>query len=574
MPGFFGYVGEKALTYIKEKKNDLLIKNHSEKNFHVELETIRKFENDKVFYNDTCYFILTEGVILNISELLMQYKQKSLIDLIISMYNNIGESFFNGFRGSFSGIFYDKKNDILLIFTNHIGDKPVFYSLQTGIGLFFGSEINFLARVFKKNKIPYSLDMAGAYSLLTYSFMLSNLTYIQEIKRLTAGNYLKICADKVEIIKYHSFEYKPDYNKSDQVFVEEIDELFTNAVNLQVRKNEDYGHKHLAALSGGLDSRITTFAINRIINKPILNFTYSPVGFHDEKISKQIIQLLKNDYIYQANDSGSALLNIDQSVEANEGLMTYYGSAVLLEFLNLLNFNDYGIIHTGQIGDGILGSITKKMKHINKINKTRDCYSSALIHKFNKYFDFEEYIKQFQYSEIFSLYNKALNGVNSGSLLVFQRITESYSPFLDVDFFEYCLTIPLAKRIDYYIYDKWVLAKYPKAGKFSHNGRRYLNKKFVDKLKIINRTKDIIIYLQKKFNIPREILIDSNTPLEHWYQNIPNVKQTMDSYFDDHLHLLTNYHELYDDCYELYHRGNSMEKNQTITLLAIIKKYF
>ena len=44
------------------------------------------------------------------------------------MYGKEGDAFCNKFRGSFSGLFYDINTKKLIVFTDHIGDKPIFYA--------------------------------------------------------------------------------------------------------------------------------------------------------------------------------------------------------------------------------------------------------------------------------------------------------------------------------------------------------------------------------------------------------------------------------------------------------------
>ena len=50
--------------------------------------------------------------------------------------------------------------------------------------------------------------------------------------------------------------------------------------------------------------------------------------------------------------------------------------------------------------------------------------------------------------------------------LIKQETMESYSPFSDLDFLEYCLKIPLELRCHHAIYKKWILTKYPKAADY------------------------------------------------------------------------------------------------------------
>ena len=254
--------------------------------------------------------------------------------------------------------------------------------------------------------------------------------------------------------------------------------------------------------------------------------------------------------------------------------MTYYGSSILVDFFKIMNLEKYGIIHTGQIGDVIVGSYTKKIKNITNITENKDAYSTKLIYKFNEFFDFEKYKKQFTYSEEFSLYNKAFTGVNSGSLIVFQHQTESFSPFMDVEFFEFCLSIPLEKRLKFNIYDKWILSKYPEAAKYSHNELRYIGTKTLDTLIIKFYLLKIFKIIKKMLGIKPKIGITSVTPLDYWYYTNSTIKKKLDDYFKDNIGRLIKYPTLQIDCEKLYTTGTAMEKNQVLTLLAILKRYF
>ena len=71
--------------------------------------TLPKFPNHKFFLDESSFFFSTDGVILNRDELLNQYHCSDFAALISNLYHQYGETFFRYFRGSFSGVFYDKE---------------------------------------------------------------------------------------------------------------------------------------------------------------------------------------------------------------------------------------------------------------------------------------------------------------------------------------------------------------------------------------------------------------------------------------------------------------------------------
>ena len=109
---------------------------------------------------------------------------------VISSYLKNGEQFFDEFRGSFSGLLYDKNNKTWLIYTGHIGDKQIFYR-QTDNSIIFGSEMQFLVDCSKTNDLQLSLNEEAAYMLLTYGFYLENHTITKEIKKLVCRSLYK-----------------------------------------------------------------------------------------------------------------------------------------------------------------------------------------------------------------------------------------------------------------------------------------------------------------------------------------------------------------------------------------------
>lgn len=63
-----------------------------------------KFEQDKIFEEDDDFIVVLDGVILNKINL---DKRHDWYQTIISLYIEKGDTFFNDFRGSFSGILHD-----------------------------------------------------------------------------------------------------------------------------------------------------------------------------------------------------------------------------------------------------------------------------------------------------------------------------------------------------------------------------------------------------------------------------------------------------------------------------------
>ena len=141
MPGFLGVIGSHAGNSIpKETREHLVVERKTGSNWVLERRTLNKFLLDKPFYDDDNYTILVDGVILNRKTIETKYSSRGIDiqrdkattfdDAIIAAYTKNGETFFNEFRGSFTGVLYDKRKNVWLIYTDHIGEKQIFYAEQ------------------------------------------------------------------------------------------------------------------------------------------------------------------------------------------------------------------------------------------------------------------------------------------------------------------------------------------------------------------------------------------------------------------------------------------------------------
>lgn len=575
MPGFFGVYGNNDADRLlsSEQRGNIIVDQIESEELFLERRTVNKFLNDKVFYDDEHYTVVTEGVLLNSLDMKTKYGQKDLKGTVIHMYESNGETFFEEFRGSFSGLFRDKKLDITLIFTDHIGSKQIFYS-KVNDQFVFGSEINFIVDFYRNNDKVYHLNKNAAYFLLTYGFMVEEHTLFQEIKKLIAGHYIKMTGQNTEIIRYHLLDNSPNYNRNEEETIEGIDKFFRQAIKRAFEKDREYGYKHLVGLSGGLDSRMTTWVANDMgYGDQIVNYTFSQSDYLDESIPKRIVADLKHDWIFKALDNGLFLKDIDDTVRICSGGALYYGLAHGKSCLDLIDKSRFGIVHTGMLGDVVIGTFYSSMDKDKVFQVTDGTYSKVLVNRLDK----SMFSTNYKNEEIFKFYTRGFNGANQG-LLVVQEFGESYSPFYDLEFLEYCLTIPVELRFNHKIYKKWIIKKYPNAanyvwektgGKITDKSVNILGKNIL----LSKLPKKIIDFVLKRIGVKRLLLNTKNhmNPLDYWYNNNQNLKKYLDNYFHQNIGLLEFEQSLKKDCSEMYIHNAFIEKNQVLTLLSIIK---
>lgn len=579
MPGFLIELSQRnkvRKNFGSCRRKDLIIEKIEDKNdkYYIERRTINKFLNDKVFFENKDFIVLTEGVILNRKQLEKEYNKKNFFETVISMYENIGENFFKEFRGSFSGALYDKNKDKWIIYTNHFGDKQIFYYKNNG-NFIIGSEVTYITNYLKNNGLSYSFNTNGAYMLLTYGYMLEDNTLIKEIKKLIAGHYITIEKGIFKIKRYFEIDNEPDYSLKEDEIVDEMDKLFRKAIRLEFEKDLEYGYRHLASLSGGLDSRMTVWIAHEEGYDNLLVYTFSQSDYLDEKIAKKIAADLKYEFFFKALDNGLYLINNDiirRQVEINFGDVLYSGNAHVRSFTDIINSDIFGLVHTGQLGDVIVGTYSSKPYHQKNFDLLSGSFSEYLRDKIKSI----ELNKEYKNEEEFKMYNRGFNGILQGNL-PFQEYTEVISPFLDVDFFNFCMKIPLKYRYNHKIYFKWILKKHPKAAKYKWE--KIKAKITTPTINIFGRTIPITQILRKImvkaiFKNSLNTKYYSMNPLDYWYRNNIKLKEYFDRKYHENKKVFKVEKELSDDVERLYKNGNVVEKTQVLTLLEAYKYYF
>ena len=527
--------------------------------------TLNKFLCDKVFAESNEYFIIMEGVILNKAELYVEHGVETVEELVSSMYLQHGRIFFDGFRGSFSGALYDKARKEWVIFTNHYGDNPVFYYTDNAGGFAFGSQVNYVLNALAKEGVDLTLNMDAVYMMLSYGFMVDESTYAGEIKRLLPGSFATV--NKNGEVKVDSY-YRPKEHLrdlsgwSDAKIIQEMDRLFQQAVVRGLSKDVEYGYSHLCDLSGGLDSRMTTWVAHELGFAPVLNVTFSQSQYLDQLIAQKIAAYLHNEFIFKSLDDANFIFDAKQIVEMNFGLSLVAGITGAESFMRRLNFSGLGMGHTGQMGDVIVGSFLDSTDDLDDFRPGGN-YSDRGIEKIalpitREYADREQYL----------LETRGFLGALS-SHFVRRNYTEVASPFLDIDFFDFCLSIPVEKRASHKLYKRWILEKHPEAAQFiwEKEGAKITSTK-------LSR------FLRKCMRVARRMLkrmqgatpVSSMNPFDMWYKSNADIRNWIDAELVRERPACPPHVRVEIDSYII--GSSALEKMQALTALLAIDYYF
>ena len=197
---------------------------------------------------DGRYVIVFNGEIYNYRELkkelapVYKFNTQSDTEVLLAAYAVWGELLFPKLRGIFAFGIWDTKEKSLLLARDHMGVKPLYYSLVDTV-LTFSSEIPALLI----NTVKPVLDPKSIGFYLSMEYVPGPRTLVEGITKLQPGNLLHF-KDGVSVVRSYLEPIPEKKHVSDEAVYETID----HAVKLQMVSDRPIG----AYLSGGFDSSI------------------------------------------------------------------------------------------------------------------------------------------------------------------------------------------------------------------------------------------------------------------------------------------------------------------------------
>jgi asparagine synthase (glutamine-hydrolysing) len=539
-------------------QQNLALRTFSDEHFVVEQFTGTKFISEKLWLDNEDFFIVTDGVITNLKALCLEHNAANYDALLRKMVKE--KSFFKNFRGHFVGFVYFKKEKTCIAFNNHTASKKLFYFADQNT-VVIGTDLYTLSKTLETEKIKRTLDKEAAVFLLTSGFMHENLTLLEEVKQLRAGEFLQIDNFNLKTDFYFRLQDIQENHDAKSEIVEQLDFLFKKSIDNEFSLDKESQLISLTTLSGGLDSRMVALTALQLgfSNQIFLNF--SAKGYADEIIARQISEQYQVP-LETFSIEAESLKPLEEVVLVNDGLTIYTGASAVFDAIKRHRITNSGMIHTGMLGDALLGSYLIS-DHKTKPQISDGVYSTKLLNKYAPVF--QKYIQNYSDIEMYKFYNRGFSGMNNG-FLYFDLCGESDAAFLNPDFLSYALSIPAKYRYKEQIYIDWIKIKHPEFAGFTWEsiGGKPTNNSI---LRCYYRYRRALVK-----RMPFQTMWKNNmNPEQLWYDKNLSLRQTLDQYFLENIHLLSSCSELFHDCQFLYQKGNITEKAQVLTLLAACK---
>ena len=222
---------------------------------HTRLSIIGLENGAQPLYNaDRSLILVCNGEIYNYKELRASLAAKGYTcvtesdsEVILYLYELYGTDCLRYLRGMFAFCLYDTRKQRLFAARDRVGEKTLYYS-QLPTGFVFSSELKAICRYF----IPSPQLNAHAFAeSIRYNYPLEQQqTYIEQIKRLRAGEYAIVDANGLQLHTYWRQAHEPVFAGPRDEAKEEVLRLMRSSVADCLQSDVPVA----VLLSGGIDS--------------------------------------------------------------------------------------------------------------------------------------------------------------------------------------------------------------------------------------------------------------------------------------------------------------------------------
>lgn len=237
-----------------------------------------------IFTDDKMYGIVFNGEIYNYKDLRQELKKigyvfntQSDTEVLLYSYIEWKENCLDKLRGMFAFAIVDNNKQEFFIARDHMGIKPLVY-YSTNETFAFTSEIRALKKIDNAN---FTLDISAIDEYLWLQYIPAPKTVFNEVKKLKPAHYMKVSflGEIIEIKEYWDISFEEDNTKSEQEWLEELDNTLRDSVKKHLVSDVPFG----AFLSGGIDSSLVVKYMSEIQEKKVDTFS---MGFKEEAFNE------------------------------------------------------------------------------------------------------------------------------------------------------------------------------------------------------------------------------------------------------------------------------------------------
>lgn len=298
---------------------------------------------------DGTVVVVFNGEIYNFPELRQaleqkgyRFKTRSDTEVILYLYQEVGEECFRQLRGMFAIAIWDARDRRLVLGRDRVGKKPLFYYYD-GKRCVFASEMKAILQV---PGIPREVDLEALSDYFSLLYVPAPKSIFRHIRKVKPGHYAVISEAGFREVEYWDLTFAQVEERSERDWIERLLDLYQEAVRIRLMSDVPLG----AFLSGGVDSSSVVAIMSRMMGEPVIT---SSIGFKDKEFdeldyARLIARQFGTKHHEQVVEPDAAgilerlVWHYDEPFADSSAIPTYYVSKVAREHVTVALSGDGG----------------------------------------------------------------------------------------------------------------------------------------------------------------------------------------------------------------------------------------
>jgi len=231
---------------------------------------------------DETIWTVFNGEIYNYLDLRSQLQSKGHIfrtnsdtEVIVHLYEELGEECFVQLRGMFALALWDRKRNQILLARDRVGKKPLFY-FHDRSRLVFGSELKSVSAGCVSG---FNLNATALADYFAFQYVPAPKSIYREVRKVPAAHYIVFSENGSRQHAYWDLSFAQVEDRSEDEWCESLRQSLLETVRVRLMSEVPLG----SFLSGGLDSSAVVACMAQIMDTPPNAFT---VDFKEEGYSE------------------------------------------------------------------------------------------------------------------------------------------------------------------------------------------------------------------------------------------------------------------------------------------------
>jgi asparagine synthase (glutamine-hydrolysing) len=199
-----------------------------------------------------------------------RFRSSTDTETVLAAFLEWDTACFARLRGMFAVALWTESSRRLVLARDRLGIKPL-YIARRGADIYFGSELKTL---FIHPEIDRTLSLSALDCYLTLNYVPGNLSLVEEIKKLSPGDWLEWQAGTVRSETYWRLPVESPGRIDFESAKEELDHLIAQSVREHLLSDVPLG----VWLSGGLDSSTVLHYAAQASDRPLRTYSISFAG--------------------------------------------------------------------------------------------------------------------------------------------------------------------------------------------------------------------------------------------------------------------------------------------------------